>query len=106
MKVVGMTPAAAGSRTNIPISGLRKGQGPTLETIQMVESTIMQAKEYPSRYQLWRSLPKGMHYETLTRVLNYLEGSNKIMFDKDGAIIWIFADNSKLRKLRSESTPL
>jgi hypothetical protein len=72
----------------------------------MVESAIMQAREYPSRYKLWRSLQKGMHYETLTTVLNYLEGSNKIMFDKKGAIIWIFADNPKLHKLLSESTPL
>jgi len=105
MKLTGMTPAAGSSRTRVQ-SGMSKGQGPTLATIQMIESAIMQAKEYPSRYKLWRSLPKGMHYETLTTVLNYLEGSNKIMFDKDGAIIWIFADNPKLQKLLSKSTPL
>jgi hypothetical protein len=39
-------------------------------------------------------------------ILNYLEKSNKIMYDKKGAILWIFADNPKLKKLRRESTVL
>jgi len=72
----------------------------------MVEAAIKQAKEYPSKYKLWRSLPKSMQYQTLEKVLNYLEASNKIMVDKDGAIIWIFADNPKLEKLLEESTRL
>jgi hypothetical protein len=79
---------------------------PTLPTIQMVEAAIKAAKEYPSKYKLWRSLPKSMQYQTLEKVLNYLEASNKIMIDKDGAIIWIFADNPKLEKLLEGSIKL
>lgn len=79
---------------------------PILPTIQMVEAAIKQANEYSSKYKLWRSLPKSMQYQTLEKVLKYLEASNKIMIDKDGAIIWIFADNPKLEKLLEESTRL
>jgi len=73
--------------------------------IQMVASTIKDAKEYPSKYQLWRSLPKGMVYGKLKDILNYLEATNQIMIDKDGAIIWILADNPKLKKLLAETRP-
>jgi hypothetical protein len=79
---------------------------PTLPTIQMVEAAIKEVREYPSKYKLWRSLPKSMQYQTLEKVLKYLEASNKIMIDKDGVIIWIFADNPKLEKLLEESTRL
>ncbi|MGH9991976.1 MAG: hypothetical protein ACREBU_03900 [Nitrososphaera sp.] len=104
-----MTPAAHFSRSKISLDRIVKSsgaQGPTLATIQMVESAIKEAKEYPSKYQLWRSLQKGMHYQTLDTILRYLEASNKIMVDKDGAIIWIFADNPKLKKLLAESSRL
>ncbi|MGH7908415.1 MAG: hypothetical protein ACRD3Z_02590 [Nitrososphaerales archaeon] len=72
---------------------------PTLDTIKMVESAIKEAKTYPSKNQLWRSLEKQVQYPTFKTVLDYLEASNKIMYDKDGSIIWIFADTPKLKKL-------
>lgn len=98
----------ANSRSDIQISGRVSGksQGPRLATIQMVSATIKEAKEYPSRYQLWRKLPKGMAYRKLEEVLEYLESTNQIMIDKDGTIIWILADNPELKKLLKESTQL
>lgn len=103
MTARGKTPATAsrsGSR-----SGIGRGQGPTLATIQMVTAAIKEAKEYPSKYQLWRSLPKGMAYGKLEEVLRYLESTNQIMIDNDGEIIWILADNPKLKKLLAETKP-
>jgi hypothetical protein len=79
---------------------------PRLDTIRMVETAIKKSKKYQSRNQLWRSLPKQVQYPTFKAVLDYLEESNKIMFDKDGSIIWIFADNPKLKKLLAKSTQL
>lgn len=79
---------------------------PTLHTIRMVENAIKKAKTCPSKNQLWRSLEKQVQYPTFKEILNYLEESNKITYDKDGAIIWIFADNPKLRKLLAESARL
>ena len=79
---------------------------PRLDTIEMVEETISDKKEFSSKNRLWRTLPKQVQYPTLLTILNYLEKSNKIMYDKKGAIIWIFADNPKLKKLHRESTVL
>jgi hypothetical protein len=87
-------------------SGRIGGHEPTLRTIHMVEAAIREAKGYPSKYKLWRKLPKSMQYQTLETVVRYLEASNKILIDKDGAIVWIFADNPRLEKLLAESTRL
>ncbi len=79
---------------------------PRLDTIEMVEELISDKKEFSSKNRLWRSLPKQVQYKTFTTILDYLERSNKIMYDKKGAILWIFADNPKLKNLHRESTIL
>ncbi len=86
--------------------GSRTTHMPRLDTIQMVEELISKNREYSSKNKLWRALPKQVQYPTLITILNYLEKSNKIMYDKKGAILWIFADNPKLKKLHRESTVL
>jgi len=75
---------------------------PQLDTVLMVEKAIRDAAEYPSRMELWRSLPRKVQYQTLKRVLEYLEASNKIVFS-GGRIVWVAADNPKLKKLLDES---
>lgn len=75
---------------------------PKLDTILMVEKAIKDAVEYPSRMELWRSLPRKIQYQTFKRILEYLEASNKIVFNK-GRIVWVAADNPKLKKLLEES---
>ena len=79
---------------------------PTLDTIKMVEQTISKASEYSSKNKLWRSLPRQVQYPTFKSVLDYLERSNKIIYDKDGTIIWIFVDNPKLKRLIKTSKPI
>lgn len=79
---------------------------PTLDTIRMVEQTLSKMQEYPSKNRLWRALPRQVQYPTFKAILNYLEESNKIIYDKDGTIIWIVADNSKLKKLLKASRQL
>ena len=78
---------------------------PKLDTILMVEKAIKEAEKYPSRMELWRSLPKKIQYQTFKRILEYLESSNKIMFN-NREIIWIFPDNPKLKKLLETSVKL
>ncbi len=67
---------------------------------------LSEAKEFDSKNKLWRTLPKQVQYKTFTTILDYLEKSNKIIYDKDGSILWIFVDNPKLKKLHRESTVL
>lgn len=71
---------------------------PKLDSILMVEKTIQGMEDYPTRMKLWRSLPKQMQYQTFKLILDYLEKSNKIMFEGD-KIIWIFANSKKLNAL-------
>ena len=70
---------------------------PKLDSILMVENAIQKYSDYPSRMELWRSLPKQMQYQTFKLILEYLDDSNKITF-ADNKIIWIFVNNKKLGK--------
>ncbi|MBM3903777.1 MAG: hypothetical protein FJ357_01330 [Thaumarchaeota archaeon] len=80
---------------------------PTLKTIEMIERVLAEGKEFSSRNKLSRALPKQVQPKTIDAVLNYLERSNKVMRDKKGAILWIFAEDSpKLMKLHKKSTAL
>ncbi len=68
---------------------------PRLDTVLMVEEKIKKSKNYPSRAQLWKDLPKKTMYQTFTLILDYLEKSNKILIAKDGKVMWI-GGNQKL----------
>lgn len=70
---------------------------PRLDTVLMVEDAIQNAKNYPTRTELWKSLPKQVQYQTFQIILEYLLESNKIIFTKGDKIMWI-ASNPKLDK--------
>ena len=78
---------------------------PQLDTILMVEKTLREAKSYPTKKELLESLPKQVQYQTFNRILEYLESSNKILYD-GRQIIWVFPDNPKLKKLMETSIKL
>lgn len=74
---------------------------PRLDTVLMVEEGIQKAKEYPSRVELWKSLPRQVHYQTFKLILAYLEKSNKIVFTKNNKIAWVGTNPKLERALRS-----
>ncbi len=76
---------------------------PRLDTVMMIEDAIQSAKEYPTKAELLRHLPKKVMYQTFNLILDYLQRSNKIIVTKDGRIIWVFADTPKLKRLLTES---
>lgn len=78
---------------------------PQLNTILMVENAIKEAETYPTKKELWQSLPRKIQYQTFKRILDYLESSNKIMYNSR-QIIWIFPDNPKLKRLLETSVKL
>jgi len=78
---------------------------PQLDTILMVENAIREAKSYPTKKELLESLPKQIQYQTFKRILEYLESSNKIVFD-GRRIVWVFPDNPKLKELLESSIRL
>lgn len=71
---------------------------PQLDTILMIEKALIDAEDYPTRTQLWKNLPRKVQYQTFKRVLEYLEASNKIMFNDD-KIIYAGISNPKLQAL-------
>jgi len=79
---------------------------PRLSTVTMVERTIKKSDEPLGRTQLWKVLPKKIMYPTFKEIIDYLEASNKIMYDKTGKIAWIAGDNPKLRKFFKSSVKL
>ncbi len=81
---------------------------PKLDTMLMVEKQIVdliKKADYPTRTELWKSLPKGMEYQTFKQILDYLEASNKIIYKED-RIVWVAADNPKLKLLFERSVRL
>ena len=78
---------------------------PKLDTILMVEKAIIEASEYPTRTELWKSLPRKMQYQTFKRILDYLEASGKIAFDKK-KIIYTGINNPKLEALMKSSVKI
>jgi len=74
-----------------------------LSTILMVEKAIHRARGYPTKRQLWNSLPRRVQYQTFNRIIEYLLSSNKIIMN-DREIVWVFADNSKLKRMLSSGT--
>ncbi len=78
---------------------------PNLKTVIMVEQAIKESGKYPTKKELWESLPRKIQYQTLCRILEYLEASNKITLNSR-SIIWIAVDNPKLKKLLDESVTL
>ena len=72
----------------------------------MVEEAIRKSKKYQTRMQLWKSLPRKVQYQTFQTILEYLEDSNKILFDDHGHIIWIAIDDSKLKALLESGVEL
>lgn len=74
---------------------------PRLDTVLMVEEKIRKAKEYPSKRQLWLSLPKQIMYQTFNIILDYLKESGKIVI-KDGKIIWVWNPKLVEKYVKSE----
>jgi len=78
---------------------------PKLETIIMVEQTIIKYSSEYTIYQLWKKLPKKMMYQTYKIILEYLKESSKIIIDKDNIVIWIY-DKESIKKILSSGVKL
>lgn len=70
---------------------------PTLKNILRVEQALAKYKEFDSKAELTKKLDITMRPPVLNIILKYLEKSNKVLVDKDGSIVWIYA-SSKAKK--------
>ncbi len=78
-------------------------RSPTLDTVLMVEKNIEKCSGEFNRTRLWKSLPKKVMWQTYLIILEYLESINKIAFDKEGKIAYIWnPELAKKLRLRKE----
>ena len=74
-------------------------RSPTLNTVLMVENTLMKSGEVLTVGKLKRMLPKQVMHQTLMAVIDYLEYSGKIVVNND-KVLWAFKPQSKLKKMQ------
>ncbi len=72
-------------------------RSPTLNTVLMVEETLMRAEGTMTIAELKRRLPKQIMHQTLIGIIDYLDYSGKVTFH-DNQVLWTFNPVSKLRK--------
>jgi len=65
-------------------------RSPTLNTVLMIERTIEEFSGEFNRTELWKKLPKKVMWQTYLVVLDYLQSVNKIAFDRDGTVGYIW----------------
>ena len=66
-------------------------RSPTLGTVLMIERTIEEFSGEFNKTELWKKLPKKVMWQTYLVVLDYLENINKIAFDRDGVLVYIWS---------------
>ena len=74
-------------------------RSPTLNTVLMVEDTLMKAGEVLTIGKLKRILPKQVMHQTLMAIIDYLEYSGKVVIHSD-KVLWAFKPQSKLKTMR------
>lgn len=74
-------------------------RSPTLNTVLMVEDTLMKVGEVLTIGKLKRILPKQVMHQTLMAIIDYLEYSGKVVVHDD-KVLWAFKPQSKLKTMR------
>ena len=78
-------------------------RSPTLDTVLMVEKAIEEYSGEYNRTEVWKNLPKKVMWQTYLVILEYLENINKIAFDKNEKIAYIWNPQlAKKLRMRSE----
>lgn len=69
-------------------------RSPTLQTVLMVEKFIDKTSGEYKKTELFKNLPKKVMWQTFQVIMEYLESINKIAYDKEGFVVYIW--NPKL----------
>ena len=74
--------------------------------IRMVEDSIKNFEGYPTETQLLHNLEGKINPSTLKNILVGLERHNRIIYDRDGSIVWIAVDTPRAQQSLRESVLL
>lgn len=78
---------------NRPICYEPKGatRSPTLQTVLMVEQFIDKHSGEYKKTELFNKLPKKVMWQTFQVIMAYLEEINKIAYDNEGYVVYIWS---------------
>ena len=65
-------------------------RSPTLQTVLMVEKFIEANSGEYKKTDLFKNLPKKVMWQTFQVIMEYLESIHKIVYDKEGYIVYIW----------------
>jgi len=65
-------------------------RSPTLQTVLMVERFIEENSGEYKKTDLFKNLPKKVMWQTFQVIMEYLESVYKIVYDKEGYVIYIW----------------
>ncbi len=65
-------------------------RSPTLQTVLMVEKFIDDNSGEFKKTELFNKLPKKVMWQTFQVIMEYLESTFKIVYDKEGYIVYIW----------------
>ena len=65
-------------------------RSPTLQTILMVEKFIDDNSGEYKKTDLFKNLPKKVMWQTFQVVMEYLESIHKIVYDREGYVVYIW----------------
>jgi hypothetical protein len=65
-------------------------RSPTLQTVLMIERFIDDNSGEYKKTELFNKLPKKVMWQTFQVVIEYLQSINKIIYDKNGYVVYIW----------------
>ena len=65
-------------------------RSPTLQTVLMAEKFIDEHSGEYKKTELFNSLPKKVMWQTFQVIMEYLESVNRIAFDNEGYVVYIW----------------
>jgi hypothetical protein len=65
-------------------------RSPTLQTVLMVEKFIEDNSGEFKKTELFNSLPKRVMWQTFQVIMSYLEENLRIVYDREGYVIYIW----------------
>ena len=65
-------------------------RSPTLQTVLMVEKFIDENSGEFKKTELFKNLPKKVMWQTFQVIMEYLERNLKIVYDREGYVVYIW----------------
>ncbi|MFW5846863.1 MAG: hypothetical protein ACOCUU_01765 [Nanoarchaeota archaeon] len=65
-------------------------RSPTLQTVLMVEKFIDKHSGEYKKTELFRKLPRKVMWQTFQVIMEYLESIYKIVYDKEGYVVYLW----------------